>query len=408
MIHRLTTKTFALRALLALSGIVLPASGIQFFYIYHVLRGTEFLLSTPPANLYTGLCLINGFLLLGLWAVVWKLYHHAITEPANTLAPIIRGIQTKDLDLVSYVQDTGCSEIHNLAQATHHMLQGIKTLVTQVHESEQGILGTSKSIFASSKNQSQLLASQAGTSDEMVSAIRELVVTTQHISYDVRAVVELAKQTLHVTEQGQQSVMAVVKSMEDIRHSSQISSNKIMTLSKQSGHINEVVKTIDSIIEDTKLIAFNATIEAARAKDKGKGFGVVSLEIKRLAEEVFESTEAIKELIQDIQESSHALVLANEEEMKTVRRGTLLVEEAGTSLQQIFEMARSTTDSAQRIAAAIQQQQGTNTEVLQSVESANQSMNRFFQESKQLALASAELNILAEGLDQTLSGFIDT
>jgi methyl-accepting chemotaxis protein len=286
------------------------------------------------------------------------------------------------------------------------MLQRIKTLVKQLNEAGQDILEASRSTFSSSKNQSQLLASQAESSNEMASAIRELVVTTQHISDDVRAVVDLAKQTLHFTEQGQHSVMTVVKSMEDIRHSSQVSSNKIMTLSKQSGHINEVVKTIDRIIEDTKLIAFNATIEAARAKDQGKGFGVVSLEIKRLAEEVFESTEAIKELIQDIQETSHALVLAHEEEMKTVHRGTQLVEEAGNSLQQIFEMVRLTTDSAQRIAAATQQQQGTNTQVLQSVESANQSMNRFSQESQQLALTSAELNILAEGLGHILSGFI--
>jgi methyl-accepting chemotaxis protein len=194
--------------------------------------------------------------------------------------------------------------------------------------------------------------------------------------------------------------------MEDIRHSSQISSNKIMALSKQSGHINEVVKTIDRMIEDTKLIAFNATIEAARAKDRGKGFGVVSLEIKHLAEEVFESTESIKELIQDIQETSHALVMAHEEEVKTVHRGVLLVEETGNSLEQIFEMLRSTTDSAQRIAAATQQQQGVNAQVLQSVEHAKQSMNRFSQESQQLARSSAELNILAEGLGQVLAEFI--
>ena len=133
---------------------------------------------------------------------------------------------------------------------------------------------------------------------------------------------------------------------------SQVSSSRIMALSKQSSHINDVVRTIDRIIEETKLIAFNATIEAARAKEEGKGFGVVALEIKRLAEEVFESTEDIKEVIQDIQRVSHALVLATEDEMKTVARGTDLAQQAGVALQQIFDMVRLTTESAQRIAAA--------------------------------------------------------
>jgi methyl-accepting chemotaxis protein len=193
--------------------------------------------------------------------------------------------------------------------------------------------------------------------------------------------------------------------MEDIRSSSQVSSDKIIALGKQSENINDVVKTIDRIIEDTKLIAFNATIEAARAKDEGKGFGVVALEIKRLAEEVFESTEDIKELIQEIQSASHALVLATEEEMKTVHRGTLLAEEAGTSLEQIFEMVKLTTESAQRIASATRQQQGASEQVLQSVEAANQSTDKFSQESKKLAVTAAELNILADGLRQIIEKF---
>ncbi|PIE28993.1 hypothetical protein CSA57_11065 [candidate division KSB3 bacterium] len=405
MTYWLNIKNFTVRSLLVVGSIILLVSGLQLFYVQHVLRETEFLFSSLPMKLYIGLCLIDTLLLLGLWVGILKLYHVSITRPSKELAPVIRDMQTDHLDLVSYLKDTGCSDIHLLAQASEHMLQRVKSLISQVHEIGQHILKTSRSIFATSKKQSQHFTYQAGSSGDLTSAIQELILTTELISDGVSAVVKLAGQTLQFTEQGQQSVQAVVKSMEDIHHSSQVSSNKIMALSKQSGHINEVVKTIDRMIEDTKLIAFNATIEAARAKDQGRGFSVVSLEIKRLAEGVFESTEAIKELIQDILETSHALVMAHEEEMKTVHRGTLLVEKAGTSLEHIFEMLRSTTDSAQHIVTAAQQQQSANTMVLQSVEQARQSMNRFSLESQQLARASAELNILAEGLGQILSGY---
>ena len=146
-------------------------------------------------------------------------------------------------------------------------------------------------------------------------------------------------------------------------------------------------------------------IEAARAKEEGKGFGVVALEIKRLAEEVFESTEDIKEVIQDIQRVSHALVLATEDEMKTVARGTDLAQQAGVALQQIFDMVRLTTESAQRIAAAMQQQQETSEHAFQSVEVVNQSFAKFSQEAKQFAVTTAELTFLAEGLGKIISGF---
>ena len=77
MTHWLTIKSFTVRSLLVLGSIVLLASGLQLFYIQHVLRDAEFLLSPPPTKLYIGLCLIDSLLLLALWAGVWKLYHIA-------------------------------------------------------------------------------------------------------------------------------------------------------------------------------------------------------------------------------------------------------------------------------------------------------------------------------------------
>ncbi len=402
----LTSKSFILRLCMSLSGIIILAAGIQGLYLFQAFQREEPNIAADAwASFYPGLLILDGLMLLCVWGVVWRVYHANVSHPISMLAPIIQDIQIQRADLTVNFRETQCHEIQSLSQATERMLKRIKTLVSQLHEADLHILEASKTAFSASKNQSELLASQVSSSHGMAEAIRELVTAAQHISDDVTAVVDIANQTLHITEQGHDSVMDVVRNMEDIQHSSRVSSNKIMALSKQSGRINEVVTTIDRIIEDTKLIAFNATIEAARTKDEGKGFGVVAYEIKRLAEEVFESTEDIKTLIQEIQEASHALVLATEEEMKTVHRGAQLAEEAGASLQQIFDMVKLTTVSAQRIAAATQQQKSASEQILQSVETANQSSNKFSRESQQLAVTAAELSILAEGLGQILSGF---
>ncbi len=82
-----------------------------------------------------------------------------------------------------------------------------------------------------------------------------------------------------------------------------------------------------------------------------------------------------------------------------------MAEEAGTSLRQIFRMAKLTTESAQRIASATQQQQSASEQVLQSAEAADQSIDRFSRESKQLAITAAESSILADGLRQIIPGF---
>ncbi len=401
----LTSKSFILKFCMSLAGVVLLTAGIQGLYLFRILQRENYVGTQSGMVLYVGLLVLDGFMLFCLWGVAWHIYHKNVEQPITLLAPIIRDIDVQHADLAVFFQETQCQEIRLLSQATAHMLTRVKSLVQQLHNADLQILEASKTAFVASKNQSALLVSQVSSSDSMSEAIRELVTVAQHISDDVKAVVDVANQTLRITEQGQNSVMNVIENMEEIQHSSKVSSNRIMALSKQSEHISEVVTTIDRMIEDTKLIAFNATIEAARTQDEGKGFGVVAHEIKLLAEEVFESTEDIKELIRDIQESSHALVLATEEEVKTVSRGAQLAKEAGTSLQQIFDMVQLTTESAQRIAAATQQQKSAREQVLQSVETANQSSSQFSKESQQLAVKAAELNILAEGLGHILSGF---
>lgn len=398
-------KSFFPQLFFMLGGVVLGMSLFKLWYLNRIVnqkwQGDIFL----GRSEYGGFLLFDAVMLLILCVIIWKNYQIKLALPILQLSEIIRRIQVNRGNFTTEISTLQCDEVRELSQATSVMLKQVNSLITQFHEVAQKMLEASNFVFSTSKNQSALLSDQVSTSNEMTTAIRELVMTAQHISEDVHAVVDIASQTLEFAEQGQNAVMNVVQSMEDIRQAFQRSSDKIIALGKQSEHINDVVKTIDRIIEDTKLIAFNATIEAARARDEGRGFGVVAIEIKRLAEEVFESTEDIKELIQEIQEASSILVLGTEEEMKTIYRGTLLAKEAGDSLKQIFAMVKLTTESAQRIASATQQQKSASEHVLHAVEMANQSIRRFSQESKQLAVTAAELSILADGLRQILARF---
>lgn len=397
-------QSFAVRLLVSISAVVFAATGAKILLLSQVLR-EDAALMMPRAMLYAGIIVADGLMLAGIGVLLWKRYETAVRIPLSDIADRIRFMQSASAHIGQSDLTEDCQDVNALCVAATAMLRRLTVLKHQLFEAKQQIVAASSSAFSASKTQSNVLASHVLSSQEMGRAVRELVTTVQQINQNVSAVVKIANQTLQTTEQGQAAVLDVVKSMTDIQHSAQVSANTIMALNKQSTHITDVIKTIDQIIEDTKLIAFNATIEAARSKEDGKGFGVVALEIKRLAEEVFESTEDIKEVIQDIQGMSRALVLATEEEMKTVSHGMDLAQQAGVALQQIFDMVQLTTESAQRIATATQQQQGASEQVLHSVELANDAMTQFSQQSKQLAVITAELSIQAEGLGQIVSAF---
>lgn len=352
-----------------------------------------------------GFVLLDVALVLILWGILWKSYQIKLIRPLAQVAETMRqGLVHRGPGSTERSSRAG-EEIQELAQATNALVKQSNALITQAREVGRAMLETSQAAFSTSKQQATLLAEHASSSGEMASALRELVLTAQQISAEGHAVLEVASRTEELAEQGQRAVMNVVQSMDEIRQAFQRSADQILAMGKRSEHINDAAAAIDRMIADTTLIAFNATIEAARAREEGRGFGVVALEIKRLAEEVCESTEDMKEVIQEIQGASHALALATEEEMKTVSRGALLAEEAGDSLTQIVAMVKLTTESAQRIASATQQQKNASEQVLQAVETANHSTRRLAQESKYFAVAAAELSLLAEGLRQFLAGF---
>src|SRR6185295_7574515 len=81
-------------------------------------------------------------------------------------------------------------------------------------------------------------------------------------------------------------------------------------LGSSSSEVGEIVKVITSIAEQTNLLALNATIEAARAGEAGKGFAVVASEVKDLAQETAKATEEISSRIQTIQTDTSAAVEA--------------------------------------------------------------------------------------------------
>ncbi len=389
------TFSFSTKILLIIGGIVGTATLGQLLYVHQMMK------ESFKSDVLWGIVVIQGVMLLCIGFALRRLYHTSCSRPLSRLRALLHSPASSSSDITSWD-----AEVQQFSYDLQTTLEEKTALFEHLHDLSQHILEFSHSASTASANQSELVNSQLSSSETMAATIRELVMTGQHSSDDVKSVVDVANQTLQFAEQGQQAVFNVVKSMKDIQASSQVSSDKIIDLGKQSEHVNDVVKTIDRIIEDTKLIAFNATIEAARAKDEGRGFGVVALEIKRLAEEVFESTEDIKELIHDIQEASHALVLATEEEMKTVHRGAQLAEDAGTSLRQIYQMAKLTTDSAQRIASAAEQQQGASTQALQAVEAANRSIKTFSTEMKHLTATTADIKSLADELEKSIARVI--
>jgi methyl-accepting chemotaxis protein len=125
---------------------------------------------------------------------------------------------------------------------------------------------------------------------------------------------------------------------------------QIQSLAEAAQKVGDVVKLITDIAEQTNLLALNATIEAARAGEAGKGFAVVASEVKNLANQTAHATEEIAQQIAAIQGETKTAV---------------------TAIQGISSIVGEINQIATAIAAAIEQQDSATREIARNVEGAS-------------------------------------
>ena len=104
----------------------------------------------------------------------------------------------------------------------------------------------------------------------------------------------------------------------------------IRELGEKISGIWEIVKIINDIADQTRIIAFNAELEASSAGDSGKNFHIVANEVRRLAAGITKSVDQIKERITEIQHSSDNLIITSESGTEKIREGLELSEKLKT------------------------------------------------------------------------------
>jgi methyl-accepting chemotaxis protein len=186
--------------------------------------------------------------------------------------------------------------------------------------------------------------------------------TTQSLSNQVAGASEEASQNMQSVASATEQLSASVDEIgKRVRESNRIAEaavlqaeqtdGRIGKLSRAAQQIGDVVKLITAIAEQTNLLALNATIEAARAGEAGRGFAVVASEVKSLASQTAKATDEISSHISGMQGATQESVAA--------------IKEIGGTIGQISEIASS-------IASAVEQQGSATQEIARSVQNVAQ------------------------------------
>ncbi len=155
---------------------------------------------------------------------------------------------------------------------------------------------------------------------------------------------------------------------------------------------------INGIADQTRIIAFNAELEASSAGDAGKNFQIVATEIRRLADSTVASTGEIKDKISEIQNSSDKLIIASEDGTEKISEGWELSDKLQSVFKEVHDSSELSAKSAEQIALSIDQQVSAFEQILLTLKQISEGIDSFVVSAKATTDASARLRDLADSL----------
>jgi methyl-accepting chemotaxis protein len=186
--------------------------------------------------------------------------------------------------------------------------------------------------------------------------VSEMDVSIQQVEKRTRETVTVAEGVREEAREGKEAVEATILGIGEIRNSSGKTFDSISRLSERVAAIGNIVSVIDELTEQTNLLALNSAIIAAQAGEHGRGFAIVSGEIKELANRTKRSTSEIEELIQAMMEETDQAVTAIRATEERVADGEKLSRRSGEALNRIVNGVQVVTDQINEIARATMEQ----------------------------------------------------
>ncbi|HPQ53208.1 MAG TPA: methyl-accepting chemotaxis protein [Spirochaetota bacterium] len=354
----------------------------------------------------------NTMIVVGILCVIFIVVLG--TYFSNSVSSVVRNIVNrikllKEGDFSKDIPDEDMARNDEFGVMAHHfsqLIQNTRELLGKVRQTTEVLTESIQDLTISSKEISSTSNQQAAAVKEIVSTMEDSDSLSKKVASRIDEVARIANQTKEFVEKGFSLIKETLEKMDDIQNTNAENISGVRSLGTQIESIWEVVNIINGIADQTKIIAFNAELEASAAGDAGKNFQIVASEVRRLADSTVSSTNEIRQKIDEIQRSSDNLVLSTERGTERIREGW----ERSTKLREVFDeilnSAEVSAASSEQIVASVNQQVSAFEQILLTLRQISQGIDDFVVSTRATTSASESLKETSEDLKASLAKYI--
>ncbi|NDC64464.1 MAG: hypothetical protein EBZ59_10895 [Planctomycetia bacterium] len=284
-----------------------------------------------------------------------------------------------------------------LLEAFGGMARSLGGLIGRIKTAGERLATVEADAAAALARQDRAVRGFGGSAHEISAAVTQISSTSEHLLAATGTVKDVAREAASVAEEGRGGLESMAASMEQLDTAMNAFTRKLATISQRTAGITSVVTTISKVAEQTNLLSVNATIEAEKAGESGRGFRIVAQEIRRLADQTALATKDIERMVREMQ----AAVASGTMEMDRFRNevsGRIgEVAEVSEKLGRIIEPVQAVTRSLDQVHEGMETQSAGARQIRDAMEKLRDDAG---ESSASLAAFSASLDELRRSIGE--------
>jgi methyl-accepting chemotaxis protein len=312
-----------------------------------------------------------------------------LTEIMNALERLSEG------DLSYSISSKYHSEMGMVAKNINHLKDKLSDVISKIRVASDTINDVATKSHAMSSQTSEDVEQQRHQTESVATAVTEMEVAVQEVASHAAAA---SQEVSLITKQAESNMISTQENLHfvnELKSSLDSATNIIQQLSTESQQIGDILNVIQSIAEQTNLLALNAAIEAARAGEQGRGFAVVADEVRTLANRTQKSSSEISNMIKNLQDKARQAVSIVEGNLEQAEQSVAKTEGTNHSLQEMVVSLKSVNNMSHSIASASEEQSCVAKEVAENIVRISDMAESIAASAEESAKDSGELKGLA-------------
>jgi methyl-accepting chemotaxis protein PixJ len=349
-----------------------------------------------------------------------SIYRVTLLEETEKLAKeqqqLKEQLQSRALELLQEVEPIGQGdltirakvtgdEIGTIADSYNATVDNLRKLVLQVKAAVSQVVTTTQVNQLSIQTLSADATRQVEEITIALKRVEEVVETVREVATNAKQAESIIKKATKTVQVGDAAIERIVAGNQMIRDTVTETAAKVEHLSTASKQISSVVDLISSFAAQTRMLAFNVSIEAGRAGGEGQVIHTIAREVHALVKQSEDAAKEIRQLVAAIQTETNEVAAAMESSTEQVTQGTQLVDETRHSLQEVTHASLQINQLVQAIAQATTVQQQASETIAQTMTGVTAIAEKTSTETKQVSSSFDQLRQVAQLLQTGVDRF---